>query len=310
MTLLQLIYFQEAAKTSSYTIAATNLYVSQSSISYSIQELERELSVPLFTRSGGKKLVLTNYGRSFLTYVSSALDTLDAGKKELVRLRRFPALEPVKILYSHYTAFWIIQELFPTSDLFQNNGIVLQMVANRQGETYSSSSILDESVDLAFVRFPPHGKIDGFSVAQQEMVLICPSNYPIAQKSSVTLQEIKDLPFFGFSDAVQFPKDIMKMFSYEKCSPNTVASLPVSADWWTLVSHVALGEGIAIVPGPIARDSNAKNISVLHIDNPYHMSNVYLVWRKDRKLPDAVQYVKDYCINYCKEHEILDSFSS
>ena len=54
MTLLQLKYFLEAARTGSFTMAAKNLFVAQSSLSYAIHELEHELGVPLFVGSAGK----------------------------------------------------------------------------------------------------------------------------------------------------------------------------------------------------------------------------------------------------------------
>lgn len=55
MTLQQIKYFLEVAKTQNFTVAAKNLFVAQSSLSYAIRELERELAIPLFVRHIKKK---------------------------------------------------------------------------------------------------------------------------------------------------------------------------------------------------------------------------------------------------------------
>ena len=65
MTLQQLIYFREVADTRNFTKASKNLNVTQSALSYSIISLERELELPLFIRSCGRKktAAASNCGR-------------------------------------------------------------------------------------------------------------------------------------------------------------------------------------------------------------------------------------------------------
>lgn len=64
MTLTQLEYFLEIARTRSFTEAASNLFVSQSSLSYAIRELENELDVSLFVRrlNGDENIVVVGGG--------------------------------------------------------------------------------------------------------------------------------------------------------------------------------------------------------------------------------------------------------
>ncbi|MCD2436641.1 LysR family transcriptional regulator, partial [Acidaminococcus sp. NSJ-142] len=50
MTLLQLLYFDTLARVLHYTRAAQELHISQPSLSYAINELEKELDVQLFVR--------------------------------------------------------------------------------------------------------------------------------------------------------------------------------------------------------------------------------------------------------------------
>ena len=72
MTLQQLIYFREVADTRNFTKASKNLNVTQSALSYSIISLERELELPLFIRSCGRKIELTSYGSVLLPMAAQA----------------------------------------------------------------------------------------------------------------------------------------------------------------------------------------------------------------------------------------------
>ena len=65
MTLTQLNYFITIAETKSLNKAAEQLYVSQPSLTNAMKELEKELGITLFFRSG-RGVTLTNDGTEFL----------------------------------------------------------------------------------------------------------------------------------------------------------------------------------------------------------------------------------------------------
>ena len=67
MTLTQLNYLITIAETKSLNKAAEQLYVSQPSLTNAIKELEKELGITLFYRSG-RCVTLTNDGTEFLLY--------------------------------------------------------------------------------------------------------------------------------------------------------------------------------------------------------------------------------------------------
>ena len=85
MNLNQLKYFSVLAKVQHYTKAANILSISQPSLSNSISSLEEELGTELFEKKG-RNIFLTKYGRVFLKYVDSALDTLKLGEKEIYKI--------------------------------------------------------------------------------------------------------------------------------------------------------------------------------------------------------------------------------
>ena len=76
MTLNQLQYVVEVAKTGSINSAASNLFVSQSVLSTAISNLEKEIGHAIFIRSN-RGVTLTAFGHTFVSYVSSIQTQLD-----------------------------------------------------------------------------------------------------------------------------------------------------------------------------------------------------------------------------------------
>lgn len=78
MNLFYIRYFVELAKEQQYTKAAKNLNITQPSLSHAIHQLEEELGVLLFEKTG-RNTVLTRYGEEFLVYAENTIRTLDQG---------------------------------------------------------------------------------------------------------------------------------------------------------------------------------------------------------------------------------------
>ncbi|MBR6385355.1 MAG: LysR family transcriptional regulator [Ruminococcus sp.] len=76
MTLQQLKYVLAIAETGSMNKAAEQLYVSQPSLTASVQELEKETEIKIFNRTG-RGVTLTNDGAEFLLYARQVVGQFD-----------------------------------------------------------------------------------------------------------------------------------------------------------------------------------------------------------------------------------------
>lgn len=90
ITLTQLSYFAECAKTLNMTEASQELHIAQSAVSTAINQLEKALGAPLFVRQHSKGLVLTSAGESLLHEtreifgrITDAVDSIQAGQREV-----------------------------------------------------------------------------------------------------------------------------------------------------------------------------------------------------------------------------------
>ena len=82
--------FREVAEAGNISLAAENLYLSQSAVSQSVKQLEQQLGTRLFLRSP-RGVTLTEDGRLLFEYVRSAMGLLETGENKLQQSRTLQA---------------------------------------------------------------------------------------------------------------------------------------------------------------------------------------------------------------------------
>ncbi len=90
MELRQLKYFIRAAELQNFTEAANQLFITQSTLSQQIRQLEQELGILLFDRPG-KRVRLTEAGRLFLPYAQKTAKDAEDGRNILSDLMNLQA---------------------------------------------------------------------------------------------------------------------------------------------------------------------------------------------------------------------------
>jgi DNA-binding transcriptional LysR family regulator len=87
MNTKQIDYIIELARTKNFNRAAENLYISQSTLTYQIKEVEKELKFELFERSG-KGATLTPAGKQFCTTLKRVREELRRGIEQAQNFSR------------------------------------------------------------------------------------------------------------------------------------------------------------------------------------------------------------------------------
>jgi LysR family transcriptional regulator, glycine cleavage system transcriptional activator len=107
--LISLRAFEAAARHLSFSLAAQELFVTQSAVSHHIQKLESELGVALFERRT-RAVALTTAGEAYFAKVHAAFELLRAGTEET----RAPAARRVKLtvgLLASFATRWLAPHL-------------------------------------------------------------------------------------------------------------------------------------------------------------------------------------------------------
>jgi DNA-binding transcriptional LysR family regulator len=89
MNISQLYYFQRLSETEHYGRTSKELFITQPTLSNSINNLERELGVSLFERTG-RNVRLTSEGMEFRRHVRVALNEIEKGVALMRSYRQLP----------------------------------------------------------------------------------------------------------------------------------------------------------------------------------------------------------------------------
>ncbi len=287
MNLRQLYYFKTIAELEHYTRAAEKLYVSQSSLSHAIHELETELHVKLFSRQG-RNVKLTKHGELFYPHVKATIETLENGVQQLqeyidpdrgtVALSAFSSLDP-------FVSDAIVQYFSET------HRVDVRFQYEHEGFHEIRQKLLNGDIDLAFSTWIDDGRIEGRKIGVHPLVLLVPEDHPFAKKQSIRLEELNGESFAAFDSESQLGIQIKQYFQMLGIRPNVVMEARQDEVIYGLVSS---SHSVAITPLPLHNPPN--NVKVLAISDDIPQRDLYLLWNKERYMPPAAGCFRDFII--------------
>ncbi|MDP9862338.1 MULTISPECIES: LysR family transcriptional regulator [Streptosporangium] len=168
MNLQQLRYVVATAEHRTMTDAARSLYIAQPALSRAIRDLERELGMTLFARSG-RGVVVTAQGRRVVKLAREALDAVreieelsSHGDSEAeLRIASTPSLEP-----------GLAGRLLPAYSA-EHPGVRVHIV-RCDGRDGVVNAIRDQRADLGLTDLPVPADLISHPLERQEIVLISP----------------------------------------------------------------------------------------------------------------------------------------
>src|SRR5207245_5902531 len=127
----QLRAFSTLARTGSFTVAARQLFLSQSAVSHSMKALEQEVGCRLLDRMG-KKVLLTQAGETLLHRAEKILQEMTAARKDLEQLGKW-GRDRLRIVASNAASRYIMpavlrdfKEKYPQSFISVEPGDTLE----------------------------------------------------------------------------------------------------------------------------------------------------------------------------------------
>lgn len=181
--------FKEVAEAGNISVAAKNLYISQSAVSQSIKQLETSLQARLFIRSP-RGVALTGEGQMLYQYVRSALGLLATGEDKLSQAQQL-LLGTLTIGASDtVTSFFLVHYL----DAFHrlHPGIRLKIVSGRSAKVLSM--LKSGAVDIAFASTPSDAAIETWPCFATHTAFVAGKDYDCDFDHVYTREEIADFP--------------------------------------------------------------------------------------------------------------------
>lgn len=280
MNINSLKYFITLAEQLHFGRAADQLYISQSTLSYHIQELENELGVKLFTRNN-RKVLLSNVGASILPLAKRIV--------EQATLLQEYASKSAQSKPNVAKLNLCLDDCFERFDLLGIPSAILQLRKNNPGIDISVTLTgFDELIigtesqkyDVAIGILKPKEKTS-------KLLNILPlfdDQFVIAHYSS-TYNELSPVEVLSSAQVFLVDEDRRwtETISNLLNSYGTVQSPVLLRNFSDILTHVCLGEGITIMP-QIQAEMEALTRPGMYIkplDDSEFVMRICAFWAKD-----------------------------
>jgi LysR family hydrogen peroxide-inducible transcriptional activator len=293
-TLRQLRYLVTVAETLHFGQAAEQCFVTQSTLSAGIQELESLLGITLIERQSRRKVVMTPLGislveraRAILADAEALVDAAHAGAEPLVgelRLGVIPTIGP----YVLPRILPEVRQSYPSLKLFL-----------REEQT---ARVLDDlnrgRIDCGLIALPfETGDLAIRELWREDVVAVIPANHRLAAKDSLSDDDISSVDLLMLEDGHCLRDHALQACGLRKPKENEVFQ---ATSVGTLVQMVGSNLGITLIPRtaiPVEIGSD-KTIVVRDLKQAQPARSLALVWRPSNPRSADFQLLGDLLIRH------------
>jgi DNA-binding transcriptional LysR family regulator len=278
ISLRQLRCFVTVAQELHFSRAAGKLNMRQPPLTQRIQDMERDLGVDLFRRTGSK-VELTEAGQMVLNSAKETLAQADAFCEAAKRAARGECRQirvglTIAALFfrSIQLAMRALQEDYPdvSLDLVHiSSGSALEVLRQRK-------------IDLCLMRpfsapLPPD--CEGTTIERDRLMLLLPVGHPQARAEKVPLSAIVDERFISLTRKKALYDQIMNLWVQSGLKPRVAQE---AQNGPAVMALVAAGLGLGILPSSLQAIRFEHIVwKTIEIDDRWTMTSLDLVYHKD-----------------------------
>ncbi len=278
MTLQQLRYAITIAESGSFNKAAEILYISQPSLTSSMQELEKELGITIFNRSG-RGVTVTQDGAEFLLYARQVYSQYESlmdkyGKSQNLKKKFGVSMQhysfAVKAFVELVKSFDTLQYDFAIRETKTKD--VISDVANLKSEI--GILYLSDFNRAAIMKLLRTAGLKFHHLINCSAYVYLWSGHPLAKNKSIRFEELRDYPCLSFeqrdASSFYFAEEILSTSEYPRTikanDRATMLNLMIGLNGYTLCSGIICEElnGDNYLAVPFEDDSEAGN-SIMEI---------------------------------------------
>lgn len=278
MELRQLRYFLKAAELLNFTDAAKQLYITQSTLSQQIKQLENELNVLLFDRIG-KRVFLTEAGNEFLPFAKQTVGDADLAVQRIQDLQGIRT-GSLRIGITYSLSFGLAPIILRFMKEYPN--IKLEVFYNTAQELLQMLKDRELDFVLSFSMTVKDEQIEETDLYEVPLCAIVHIRHPLAFQKNISLKELKQyslvLPSRGLSarsalnDLLQ-TNDIILDPHLEMNDANILLQLVESSLYVTVLSKTTILGRPELRAIPIKEQQNGMMASVLTMKGAYQKAS-------------------------------------
>ncbi|MFG6413406.1 LysR family transcriptional regulator [Roseateles sp. DC23W] len=275
MEFRHLRYFLALAGELHYGRAAARLAISQPPLSVAIQQLEATVGARLFDRDS-KGVRLTPAGAVFRDSAQGLLDRAE----EACSLAREVQAGEVGRLRLGFVGSTLFNGLSTWLQGFQASHPKVEVIVVELNSQDQIDALLGEELDLGLVhtdRLPP--TLASQPLYSEPFVACLPAGHPLAAPDEVFLAALSDQPFILFSrkGSPDYHARIVEICRQHGFYPRLQHE---GRHWLSVVSMVAQGLGVSIVPAAFQR-AGIQGAVFRPLAEAIDASAVFAAWRRD-----------------------------
>lgn len=277
MDMKALRYFSEVVRQNGFRRASSTLHVTQPAISRVISQLEAEFEVTLLVREP-RGVKLTPEGEVLYRHAGQILRQADNLVSELRDLRSMETgvlrigLPPMTGSTFFGSVISEFRRRYP--------GIALHIA--EYGTNQLESALIDGRVEIAAAMLPVEGEAFLTQIfVRDRLALLCSREHPLAASRKVRLAELAHESFVAFTDDFKV-NDVIDNVCRKHGFVPAVAGRSSHLD--LIVSMVASGMGVALLPESVSRKTRSSRLAVVAVVDPVVAYELALVRPRDAYL--------------------------
>lgn len=274
MELRQLKYFVKSAEYLNFSVAAKHLYITQSTLSQQIKQLEFELGFELFLRNS-RHISLTEAGDEFLPFARKTIQDAEDGVQRLHDLQHVKAGKlRVGVTYSLSTVLTEglleFMKVFPDIKLevcYKTVNELLVLLKERKLDFVLSYKPLFDAPD-----------VESKPLFENALALVVAKDHHLASRRRIGLNELADIPLVLPSHDLQarmmlerliVGKDVKLTSKLELNETNILLQMVSTGSYSTILSTSAVFGNSRFRAIPIDDPANVMEASLLRLKGSY-----------------------------------------
>lgn len=274
MELRQLKYFVTSAEYLNFSVAAKHLYITQSTLSQQIKQLEFNLGFELFLRNS-RHISLTEAGEEFLPFARKTIQDAEDAVQRLYDLQHVKAGKlRVGVTYSLSTV--LTEGVIEFMKLFP--GIKLEVYYKTVNELLEL--LKENKVDFVLSYKPLFDapEVESMPLFENALALVVSKEHPLASRRKIKLQELTGLPLVLPSHDLQARMMLDRLVvgqgveltsRLELNETNILLQMVSTGSYATILSSSAVFGNTRFKAVPIDEPGNVMEASLLRIKGAY-----------------------------------------
>jgi LysR family cyn operon transcriptional activator len=271
MEIRQLRYFLDIANTEHLTQSAQNLFVTPSTLSHGLRQLEDELGVKLFDRLG-RGLKLSQAGVSFRVYAGRALQEIQVGRMALTEMA---SMQSGTLTVGVIPTF--LNTLVPaTVAAFSATYPKMHVVVRDLRADPIEELLLSGQLDVGIAFYPTdREEIETEPLFEERMLLAVGSSHPLVRRKTLAMKALADVPLALLTRSFATRRLIDDAFREAGVTPSIRVEME-SVE--SLLAACRSGVLASIVPERAAQQ--AADLHSIALVSPQPVRRAGVLWRK------------------------------